>query len=104
MPCSRSARRPSVRFARSSRPASWSAISALASNSSRPISVDLPSSTEPAVATLSTSGSSQEGPLEVPHSLAVLHGGLGRAVVGAGLAALGHARGGDLLDDVLERG
>src|SRR5215210_1135848 len=110
MPCSRSARSPSVRFARSSRPASWSAISALASNSSRPISVDLPSSTEPAVATRSISGSSRgcrdprEGPLEVPDSLAVFHGGFGDAVVGARLAALGHARGGDLGDDVLERG
>src|SRR5829696_9192146 len=107
MPCSRSARSPSVRLARSSSPASWSAISALASNSSRPISVDLPSSTEPAVATRSISGSCRdprEGPLEVPDSLSIFHGRLGCAVVGARLAALGHARGGDLGDDVLERG
>src|SRR5918994_1220177 len=112
MPCSRSARRPSVRFARSSRPASWSAIRALASNSSRPISVDLPSSTEPAVATRSISGSfrgsgcrdPRGGPLEVPDSLSIFHGRLARAVVGARLTALGHARGGDLGHDVLERG
>src|SRR4051794_5470494 len=115
MPCSRSARRPSVRLARSSRPASWSAISALASNSSRPISVDLPSSTDPAVATLSISGSScgwraprgrrdpREGSSEVAHSLAVLHGGLRDPIVGARLAALGDPRGGDLGHDLLQR-
>src|SRR5215207_9045903 len=112
MPCSRSARRPSVRLARSSSPTCWSVISAFASNSSRPIRVDLPSSTEPAVATRSISGSSRaprgccdprEGPLEVPHSLAVFHGGLGHAVVGPCLPALGHARGGDLCHHVVER-
>ena len=36
--------------------------------------------------------------------LAVLHGGLGHAVVGARLAALGDARRGDLGHDVVERG
>src|SRR5215216_3803800 len=51
MPCSRSARRPSIRCARStSARATSSAISAFASYSSRPIRVLLPSSTEPAVA------------------------------------------------------
>src|SRR6478609_7422412 len=46
MPCSRSARRPSVTWARSS----WASSNDFESSSSRPISVDLPSSTEPAVA------------------------------------------------------
>ena len=65
MPCSRSARRPSVSSARSgaswprarevdSTAVSWSSKIALESNSNRPISVDLPSSTEPAVASLSS--------------------------------------------------
>ena len=49
MPCSRSARRPSVSCARSCARSSES--SAPASCSSRPIRVDLPSSTDPAVAT-----------------------------------------------------
>src|SRR3954470_2800901 len=106
MPCSRSARRPSVSSDRSTAPlplrrrlasatwSSWSSRTALESKSSRPISVDLPSSTEPAVASLS------EVALEVTGNLAVLHGGLGDAVVGARLAALGDAGAGDLLDDV----
>src|SRR4029079_14181591 len=41
-------------------------------------------------------------PLEVALLLAVLHGGLGRAIVGARLAALGDVRRRDLGDDVLE--
>src|SRR6476646_7534389 len=61
MPCSRSARRPSVSRARSSAPSpprrslasatcsSWSSNTCLESYSSRPINVLLPSSTEPAV-------------------------------------------------------
>src|SRR5436305_5481555 len=61
MPCSRSARRPSVSRARSSAPcpprrslasatcSSWSSNTCLASYSRRPIRVLLPSSTEPAV-------------------------------------------------------
>src|SRR5215211_3007531 len=68
------------------------------SYSSRPIRVDLPSSTEPAVATRTSSEV-----LEVAVTLAVLHRGLGEAVVGARLAALGHARGGDLRDHVAQR-
>ena len=42
-------------------------------------------------------------PSEVALALAVLHRGLGDAVVGARLAALGDPRRGDLGDDVLER-
>src|SRR4051812_21721526 len=118
MPCSRSARRPSVRRERSSAPSrpcrssSWSARIALASWSRRPISVDLPSSTEPAVARRSRSERATEPypwplrpwPLEVAGNLAVLHRGLARAVVGARLAALGDLRGGDLGDDRVELG
>src|SRR3954462_13164729 len=111
MPCSRSARRPSVSSARSSVPlplrawetsamcSSWSARIDLASNSRRPISVDLPSSTEPAVASLSVPTRS-----EVAGNLAVLHRGLGRAVVRARLAALGDPGGGDLGHHRVERG
>jgi hypothetical protein len=61
MPCSRSARRPSVIAARSGpspsreTASSWSAIRSFVSSRSRPISVDLPSSTEPAVARRSSS-------------------------------------------------
>src|SRR4051794_11204830 len=120
MPCSRSARSPSVRRERSSAPSrpcrssSWSARIALASWSRRPISVDLPSSTEPAVARRSRSERATEPypwplrpwpwPLEVAGNLAVLHRGLARAVVGARLAALGDLRGGDLGDDRVELG
>src|SRR3954449_4611981 len=116
MPCSRSARRPSVRRERSRAPSrpwrssSWSARIALASWSRRPISVDLPSSTEPAVARRSRSERATEPypwplrpwPLEVAGNLAVLHRGLARTVVGARLAALGDLRGGDLGDDRVE--
>ena len=66
MPCSRSARRPSVSSARlvyssprsrdvRSTASSWSANMDFESNSKRPISVDFPSSTLPAVASLSSS-------------------------------------------------
>src|SRR3954469_6896426 len=117
MPCSRSARRPSVRRERSRAPSrpcrssSWSARIALASWSSRPISVDLPSSTEPAVARRSRSERATEPypwplrplPLEVAGNLAVLHRGLADAVVRARLAALGDLRRGDLGDDRVER-
>src|SRR3954471_18042418 len=116
MPCSRSARSPSVRRERSSAPSrpcrssSWSARIALASWSRRPISVDLPSSTEPAVARRSRSERATEPypwplppwRLEVAGNLAVLHRGLAGAVVGARLAALGDLRGGDLGDDRVE--
>src|SRR5919202_1978991 len=116
MPCSRSARSPSVRRERSSAPSrpcrssSWSARIALASCSRRPISVDLPSSTEPAVARRSRSERATEPyplplrplPLEVAGNLAVLHRGLADPVVGARLAALGDLRRGDLGDDGVE--
>src|SRR3954467_4176871 len=115
MPCSRSARRPSVRRERSSAPSrpwrssSWSARIALASWSRRPISVDLPSSTEPAVARRSRSERAIVPrplplPLEVAGNLALLHRGLADAIVGARLAALGDLRAGDLGDDVVQRG
>src|SRR3954462_402489 len=118
MPCSRSARRPSVRRERSSEPSrpcrssSWSARIAFASWSRRPISVDLPSSTEPAVARRSRSDRATDAapcpllplPLEVAGNLAVLHGGLADAVVGARLAALGDLRRGDLGHDVVQGG
>src|SRR3954449_6840414 len=116
MPCSRSARRPSVRRERSRAPSrpcrssSWSARIALASWSRRPMSVDLPSSTEPAVARRSRSERATEPnswplrplPLEVAGNLAVLHRGLADPVVGARLAALGDLRGGDLGDGRVE--
>src|SRR5919107_1207158 len=96
MPCSRSARRPSVRRERSSAPSrpcrssSWSPRIALASCSRRPMSVDLPSSTEPAGARRSRSDRATDPkplplwplPLEVAGNLAVLHRGLARALVG----------------------
>src|SRR5689334_15368560 len=87
------------------------------------MSVDLPSSTLPQVLKrrMSTTGTGareveEEGlvattdmkrvgralGLEVTGFLPVLHGGLGGLVVGAG-AALGHAGGGDLGDDVVDR-
>src|SRR3954447_26536508 len=130
MPCSRSARRPSVSSARSAavRPrsrltcstaASWSESTDFVSCRSRPTSVDLPSSTEPAVASRSrvlisgcpclgapakygSEGRAESfvGSSEVALLLAVLHGGLGDPVVGARGAALGQGRGGDLEDDV----
>src|SRR4051812_30006295 len=103
MPCSRSARSPSVSRDRSSSPsrplrsAYWSARIALESCRRRPMSVDLPSSTEPAVARRRRVAIEEvvEG-LEVPGDLAVLHRRLRHAIVGAGLAALGHVGGGDL--------
>src|SRR4051812_48541459 len=115
IPCSRSARRPSVRRERSSAPSrpwrssSWSARIALASCSSRPISVDLPSSTDPAVARRSRSDRATPPcplplPLEVPGNLAVLHRGLAHAVVRARLAALRDLRRRDLRDHVVQRG
>src|SRR4051794_29395114 len=115
MPCSRSARRPSVSRERSSAPSrpcrssSWSARIAFASCRSRPIRVDLPSSTEPAVARRSRPERAIEPrplplPLEVPGNLAVLHRGLADAVVGARLAALGDLGRRDLGDDVVQGG
>src|SRR5437660_9850489 len=118
MPCSRSARSPSVSRARlvyswprwtlaRSTDASWSSKMAFESNSSRPIRVLLPSSTEPAVASRSSSmrGYAANGNiLEIPFLLAVLHGGLGEPVVGPGGAPLGDAGGGDFLDDLRDGG
>ena len=49
-------------------------------------------------AAVATSAASQSSPSEVALALAVFHRGLGDAVVGAGLAALGDPRGGDLGD------
>src|SRR5260221_577929 len=74
----------------------WSTMICFESNSRRPISVDLPSSTEPAVTRRSNSV------LEITDTLAVLHRRLADAVVGARLATLGDACRGDLRDDVLE--
>src|SRR3954451_15603473 len=80
---------------------SWSTRICFVSKSSRPISVDLPSSTEPAVTRRSSSVSRNS--LEVANALPVLHRGFADAVVGARLAALGDARRRDLGDDLLER-
>src|SRR5262245_23319215 len=82
------------------------------------MSVDLPSSTLPQVLKRRMSTGSWAGPawaagveagdgevstdiLEIPRLLAVLHGGLGGLVIGAG-AALGDAGGGNLGDDVVD--
>src|SRR5579872_1047273 len=75
----------------------WSTMICFESKRRRPISVDLPSSTEPAV---TSRRSSVE--LEVTDTLPVLHRGLAGTVVGARLAPLGHARRGDLGDDGVE--
>src|SRR4051812_18092261 len=119
MPCSRSARSPSVSRARLvySSPRSrlvrstasiWSSKIDLESYSRRPTSVDLPSSTDPAVASLRMSMLTGPSPLpcssEVSLALAVLHGGLARAVVGPGLAAFGDPRRCDLGDHLVEAG
>src|SRR3954447_20801823 len=134
MPCSRSARRPSVTRARSrpspprfavdrARASSWSSKRALVSCSKRPISVLLPSSTEPAVVKRSRSvmmappargggpppvsmvrGPGPTGPStrsKIPLALAVLHGRLREPVVGAGGTSLGHPAGGRLGHDLL---
>src|SRR6266545_1432872 len=127
MPCSRSARSPSVSSARlvyssprswlvRSTASSWSSKIDFESYRSRPMSVDLPSSTEPAVANRSMSMLIGRAPLlarrlaapwswsEVAFLLAVFHGRFAGAVVGAGLAAFGDAGGRDLLDDLIKRG
>src|SRR6516165_9437863 len=80
---------------------SWSARICFVSNSRRPIRVDLPSSTEPAVTSRSSSLSSIS--LEVANALPVLHRGLADAVVRARLAALGDPRRRDLVDDLVDR-
>src|SRR4051794_15972757 len=141
MPCSRSARRPSVSRARSgtswprerlvaSTALSWSSKIAFESYSRRPMSVDLPSSTEPAVAMRSNalidtppgrslrsgpssarsapssravlSGSSRSrSSLEAAFLLAALHAGLRDAVVGASPAPLRQPGRRDLGDHVV---
>src|SRR5688500_9456052 len=68
------------------------------------MSVDFPSSTEPAVARRSISAIRTLLPSEVAVLLAVFHAGLADAVVGAGGAPLGEAGGGDLGHDLLQRG
>src|SRR5258707_11609183 len=107
MPCSRSARSPSVSRARltyskphwvlvRSTASIWSSNSDLASYSSRPIRVLLPSSTEPAVVRRRRSARMSE----VSLALAVLHGRLGDPVVGPGSTPFGQPGDGHLGDDV----
>src|SRR6266566_9774964 len=79
----------------------WSTKICFVSNSSRPISVDLPSSTEPHVTMRRRSACWAAS--EIADTLAVLHRGFGEAVVGAGLAALGDPGRGDLVDDRADR-
>src|SRR5579872_1447523 len=128
MPCSRSARSPSVTKERSTacRPrrrlaessaSIWSLVSCLVSWSSRPISVDLPSSTEPTAAKRRRSVAAgwtrpaawsattlrySSGALEVALALAILHGRLGELVVGPGGATLADRGGGHLGDDLVD--
>src|SRR5882757_5195576 len=89
-------------------------MTALESKSSRPIRVDLPSSTEPAVAmrnkvAINCAFSSSRKPLQIPSlrspqpseialSLAVFHASLGNPVVGAGCTPFGQPRNGRLGD------
>src|SRR3954453_16332876 len=80
---------------------SWSTRICFVSKSSRPISVDLPSSTEPAVTRRRSSVSRSS--LEVANAFPVFHRGLADAVVGAGLAALGDVRCRDLVHDLVDR-
>src|SRR5687768_14719961 len=124
MPCSRSARRPSVNSARStatlprrllvrSMAANWSSKMPFESYSSRPISVLLPSSTDPAVEKRRRSTATRcpqlQAPLRAPRLevaffLAVFHRRLRERVVGAGGAARGDPGGGRLGHDLLQRG
>ena len=107
MPCSRSARRPSDSAARSATPSSsvtasrWSNGKLSVSCSSRPISVLLPSSTEPAVVIAAATGGVV---IRIPLALAVLHRGRRRSVVGAGFAAFGDGGRRDLGDHPLDVG
>src|SRR6187402_3947683 len=119
MPCSRSARRPSVSSARLKKPSprrslvsstcsSWSDITCFVSKSRRPINVDLPSSTEPHATSRRSSVDSAAGPrsaasLEVPDTLPVLHRRLAHLVVGPRLAPLGDPRRRDLAHDGVDR-
>src|SRR2546421_12468850 len=80
---------------------SWSTRICFVSYSKRPISVDLPSSTEPAVTSRSSSVSRNS--LEVANALPVLHRRFADTVVGTRLATLGDARGCDLGDHLVDR-
>src|SRR5580698_8161170 len=116
MPCSRSARRPSVTKDRSTSPSPRrsDAVSIAVSRSMR---VLFPSSTDPIVAKRRRSmvSTPSSGPpaggepgnvvmgLEIPLTLAVLHGGLREAVVGPRGTALGDPGRRDLTDDLLHR-
>src|SRR5918994_6038165 len=80
---------------------SWSARICFVSKSSRPIRVDLPSSTEPAVTRRTSSVCMSAS--EVANALPVFHCGLAGTVVRPRLAALGDPGRCDLGDDVLER-
>src|ERR1700722_14343085 len=128
MTCSRSARRQSVTKDRSTSPrprrsdavsmaVNWSSKSCRVSNRSRPMRVLFPSSTDPMVANRRRSmvSTPSSGPpaggepgnvvmgLEIPLTLAVLHGGLREAVVSPRGTALGDPRRRDLTDDLLHR-
>src|SRR3954453_5406941 len=80
---------------------SWSTKICFVSYSSRPISVDLPSSTEPHVTRRRSSGAWACS--EVANAFAVLHGRLAEAIVGPRLAALGDVRRSDLPHALLDR-
>src|SRR6478672_11443494 len=80
---------------------SWSTRICFVSKRRRPISVDLPSSTEPAVTRRSSSVSRNS--LEVANALPVFHRRFADAVVRARLAALADACRSDLADSCLAR-
>src|SRR5580658_9725634 len=128
MPCSRSARSPSVTKDRSmsSMPrlrdawataSSWSSKSWRVSKRRRPIRVDLPSSTDPMAANRRRSVAAgaplaagagggrvaESMRLEVSLALSVLHRRLREPVVGTRGAPLGQTGGGDLGDDLVDR-
>src|SRR5207253_2436576 len=90
------------RFDVSSMCSIWSTKICFVTSSSRPISVALPSSTEPHVTMRRRSVASARS--EIADTLAVLHRCFGETVVGAGLAALGDAGRRDLVDDRLDGG
>src|SRR5215217_5341429 len=81
---------------------SWSTRICFVSKRSRPISVDLPSSTEPHVTRRSRLVACISS--EVANALPVFHRGFADAVVGTRLAAFAHPGGGDLGNDRVERG
>src|SRR6185312_9989037 len=109
IPCSRSARRPSVSSARSISPASlfllcfssaasWSVRMLLLSYSNRPMRVLFPSSTLPAVMNRSKSILK----LKVTVLFSVFHGGFGHLVVYARLAAFAGACSRYFTDDIFD--